>query len=217
MAANNQVGGGVGGGGVSPGSRLVTGSNYALGRASPAHHQQQQRLITKQPLYSQSSQQMMLFNQNQAAAAAASSSGHRSRVVTDIGLNPDAAFQRISGITSEVFRQIEAVEAEFDPSQLAAQYAEMERRGEMIIRILSPAAMSPVWVEETCRRYGGAAGGSVLPSWVQFVEIIKRPGQTLGLYIREGDDAALMGVPSATDGVYISRIALESPVNCFDG
>lgn len=46
-------------------------------------------------------------------------------------------FRKVSGISSEIFRQIEAVENDHDPSTAAALEA-VERRGEMIVRILEP-------------------------------------------------------------------------------
>lgn len=46
-------------------------------------------------------------------------------------------FRKVSGISSEIFRQIEAVENDHDPSTAAALES-VERRGEMIVRILEP-------------------------------------------------------------------------------
>ncbi|XP_076334913.1 rho GTPase-activating protein 100F-like [Tachypleus tridentatus] len=110
-------------------------------------------------------------------------------------------FRKVSGISSEVFRQIEAVENDYDATT-AANLEAVERRGEMIIRVLDPRSLGRTGAE-TSKKYLSAA---IAGQTVQFIEIIKRPGQTLGLYIREGDGVR------RTRGVYISRIALESAV-----
>ncbi|XP_075731935.1 rho GTPase activating protein at 100F [Rhipicephalus microplus] len=105
-------------------------------------------------------------------------------------------FRKVSGISSEVFRQIEAVEREYDATT-AAHLEAVQKRGEMVVRVLDPRCLGRAGAQ-AARRY--AQGGTA------FVEIVKRPGQTLGLYIREGD-----GVRTQ-EGVFISRIALESAV-----
>ncbi|XP_055524987.1 rho GTPase-activating protein 100F isoform X2 [Wyeomyia smithii] len=111
-------------------------------------------------------------------------------------------FRKVSGISSEIFRQIEAVENDHDPSTAAALEA-VERRGEMIVRILEPRCMGSRQAVEAGQKFLNKADARHM---VQLVEIVKRPGQTLGLYIREGNGA------DRSDGVFISRIALESAV-----
>ncbi|CAH2992330.1 unnamed protein product [Chilo suppressalis] len=114
-------------------------------------------------------------------------------------LQPD--FRKVSGVSNEIFRQIEMVENDHDSTTAAALEA-VERRGEMIVRILELRQVGRNNIEAAKKFFSLQDARHV----VQLVEIVKRPGQTLGLYIREGDGGA------RTDGVFISRIALESAV-----
>ncbi|KAF0295243.1 Rho GTPase-activating protein 100F [Amphibalanus amphitrite] len=107
----------------------------------------------------------------------------------------------VSGISTEIFRQIETVENELDAATAAALRL-VEQRGEMIVSSLDPRRLSK-------KAYRIASNFLALQDGrhtIQFVEIVKRPGQTLGLYIREGNGA------DRSDGVFVSRIALESAV-----
>lgn len=123
----------------------------------------------------------------------------RSRQPPEMVIQGD--FRKISGISSEMFRQIEAVEKQYDPTT-ATLIEAVERRGEMVVRILDPRILGRPGLDAHRKYLNASTGGQV----VQFVEIIKRPGQTLGLYIREGDGL------TTNEGVFISRIAMESPI-----
>ncbi|XP_003736630.3 rho GTPase-activating protein 100F isoform X7 [Drosophila pseudoobscura] len=174
--------------GPLPANQLSSLGNQQHGNQQ--QHQQQQQHHGNQ-------QQQHHGNQHQNRGQSGS--------ISNAGKDPvllQGDFRKVSGISSEIFRQIEAVENDHDPNTAAALDA-VERRGEMIVRILEPRCMGSKQAVDAAHKLMNKADGR---HTVQLVEIVKRPGQTLGLYIREGNGA------DRTDGVFISRIALESAV-----
>lgn len=115
--------------------------------------------------------------------------------------------RKVATLSSEVFRQIEVIEKQVD---LSADMETVERYGIVITRALDPYSLVPHLTETNLREYNEQYmrnDGYV----VRFVEIIKRPGQTLGLYIRtiRFDDAQGRG---SRAGIVITKIDTDSPV-----
>ncbi|XP_034662992.1 rho GTPase-activating protein 100F isoform X4 [Drosophila subobscura] len=177
--------------GRAPPGPLPANQLSSLGNQQQQHGNQQQQHHGNQQQQHHGNQ-----HQNRGQSGSISNAGVKDPVL----LQGD--FRKVSGISSEIFRQIEAVENDHDPNTAAALEA-VERRGEMIVRILEPRCMGSKQAVDAAHKLMNKADGR---HTVQLVEIVKRPGQTLGLYIREGNGA------DRTDGVFISRIALESAV-----
>jgi hypothetical protein len=60
-------------------------------------------------------------------------------------------FVQVSGISTEIFRQIETVENDHDATTAAALEA-VERRGEMVVRLLDPRHMGRA-ASEAAKRF----------------------------------------------------------------
>lgn len=104
-------------------------------------------------------------------------------------------FKKPSGISEEVFRQLETVQNRYD-SSTAAAFRAVQKSGEMVVRTLDPRQFIRLASETAPKINIDTNDPNALTT---FVEIVKRPGQTLGLYIREGN-----GI-DRPDGVFISR------------
>ena len=114
---------------------------------------------------------------------------------------------RRMGLNSDIFKRLEALERQVD---LSRDMELIERFGIVITRALEPSSLMPHLTEATLAQYQSQClrqGGEQV---VRFIEIIKRPGQTLGLYIRavhfEGQQQA------RREGLVITKIESDSPI-----
>lgn len=113
---------------------------------------------------------------------------------------------RVVGLSSKIFRQLELIERQID---LSRDMELVERHGIVMTRALNPYSLMPHLTEATLRRYDShfLLSNEYV---IRFIEIIKRPGQTLGLYIRTVTFEDPNG--RSREGLVITKIDADSPI-----
>lgn len=110
-------------------------------------------------------------------------------------------------LTAETFKKLELIEKQVD---LSKDMDLIERHEIVITRAIDPNSLMPHLTEATLRKYHSyfLFNDDYV---IRFIEIIKRPGQTLGLYIRSVQFENIQ-LRSSREGLVITRIESDSPI-----